>query len=194
MLITIRPAQKIDAKYIAPLIYSAIEDLAEHFTGAHSINQAIERLTVLIAQEDNRFSYQYALVIEADGNIIGIGSAYPENIIDDLTYKTIELSKELSWHIDKKLEDRLLKDKEAPKGTYYIDHLAIDEDYRGNGYATLLIEAMEKRSKDWGHKVVSLLVDLNNPKARALYERLGYRFLSDVQANGHQYAALIKNL
>lgn len=194
MSITIRPAQKKDAKSLAPLIYSAIEDLAEHFTGALSINQAIERLTVLIAKEDNRFSYQYALVIEADGNINGIGSVYPENVIDDLTYKTIELSKEFSWPIDKKREDRLLKDKEAPKGTYYIDHLAINEDYRGKGYATLLIEAMEKRGKDLGHKVVSLLVDHNNPKARALYERLGYRFLSNVQANGHHYAALIKNL
>jgi hypothetical protein len=47
MSITIRPAQKKDAKSLAPLIYSAIEDLAEHFTGALSINQAIERLTVL---------------------------------------------------------------------------------------------------------------------------------------------------
>lgn len=194
MSITIRPAQIKDAKSLAPLIYSAIEDLAEHFTGALTIDQAIDRLTLLISKDYNRFSYQYALVLESDGNIIGIGSAYPENVIDDLTYKTIELSKELSWHIDKKREDRLLKDKEAPKGTYYIDHIAIDKDYRGKGYATLLIEAMEKRGKDLGHKVVSLLVDLNNPKARVLYERLGYRFFSDVQANGHQYAALVKYL
>lgn len=194
MSITIRPAQKKDAKSLAPLIYSAIEDLAEHFTGALSTNQTIERLTVLIVEEENRFSYKYALVVEENGNIIGVGSAYPENVIDDLTFKTIELSKEFSWHINKEKENMLLKDKEAPKGTYYIDHLAIDKNFRGKGYATLLIEAMEKKGRELGYKVVSLLVDINNPKARVLYEKLGYSFLSDVQANGHNYAALIKNL
>jgi ribosomal protein S18 acetylase RimI-like enzyme len=148
----------------------------------------------LIAEDGNRFSYQYALVVEENGNIIGVGSAYPENVIDELTFKTIELSKEFSWHINKENENRLLNDKEAPKGTYYIDHLAIDKNFRGKGYATLLIEAMENKGRELGYKVASLLVDINNPKARVLYERLGYSFLSDVQANGHHYAALIKNL
>ncbi|KAF0091707.1 MAG: hypothetical protein FD141_1496 [Fusobacteria bacterium] len=194
MSITIRPAQKKDTESISPLIYLAIEDLAEHFTGATSANEAIERLTHLVAEEENRFSYQYALVIEEDGNIIGVGSAYPENIIDDLTYKTIELSKKFSWHIKSKIENRLLKDKEAPKGTYYIDHLAINEDYRGKGYATLLIEAMENNAIKMGFQVISLLVDNTNPNARDLYEKLGYRFLYNVQANGHNYIALVKNL
>lgn len=194
MSITIRPALKKDAKSLAPLIYSAIEDLALHFTGADSANEAIERLAVLVAEAENRFSYQYALVIEEEGNIIGLGSAYPENIIDDLTYKTIELSKKFSWHIKTKQENRLLKDKEAPQGTYYIDHLAIDKNYRGKGYATLLIEAMENNAIDMGFKVISLLVDFTNPKARILYERLGYSFLYNLPANGHVYAALVKNL
>lgn len=194
MSITIRPAIKKDAKAISPLIYSAIEDLAEHFTGATSANEAIERLAHLVSEEENRFSYQYALVIEEDGNIIGLGSAYPENIINDLTYRTIELSKKFSWHIKTKQENRLLKDKEAPQGTYYIDHLAVNEDYRGKGYATLLIEEMEKNAIEMGFKVISLLVDLTKPKARLLYEKLGYRFLYDVPANGHCYVALVKNL
>jgi ribosomal protein S18 acetylase RimI-like enzyme len=194
MSITIRPAQKNDAHYLAPLIYSAIEDLAEHFTGASSANEAIERLAHLVAEEENRFSYQYALVIEDDGNIIGVGSAYPENIIDNLTIRTIELSKQFSWHIKSKLESRLLKDKEAPQGTYYIDHLAVNEDYRGRGYATLLIKAMESNALEMGFGVISLLVDTTNPKARVLYEKLGYSFLYNVLANGHSYVALVKNL
>lgn len=194
MSIIIRPAQKKDAISLAPLIYSAIEDLAEHFTGALSIKQAIDRLTTLIAEEGNRFSYQYGLVAEENGNIIGIGTSYPENVIDELTFKTIELSKEFSWYINKEKENRLLNDKEAPKGTFYIDHLAIDKDYRGKGYAKLIIEAMENKGRELGYKVVSLLVDINNPKARALYEKIGYRFLSDVQANGQYYAALVKTL
>ncbi len=194
MSIIIRPAQKKDAKSLAPLIYLAIEDLAEHFTGANSASEAVEKLAILVAEEENRFSYQYALVLEEFGNIIGVGSAYSENIIDDLTYNTIELSKKFSWHINSKIENRLLKDKEAPKGTYYIDHLAVNEDYRDKGYATLLIEAMENNAMEMGFKIISLLVDFTNPKARSLYERLGYRFLNDVLANGHSYVALVKNL
>lgn len=194
MSIIIRPAIKKDAKSLAPLIYSAIEDLALHFTGADSANEAIERLAVLVTEEENRFSYQYALVIEEEGNIIGLGSAYPENIIDDLTFQTIELSKKFSWHIKSKQESRLLKDKEAPQGTYYIDHLAVNEDYRGKGYATLLLEAMENNAKEMGFMVISLLVDYANPKARSLYEKLGYRFLYNVPANGHNYVALVKIL
>lgn len=194
MSIKIRPAQKNDAKFLAPLIYLAIDDVAEHFTGATSINQAIERLTILIAEDFNRFSYRYALIIEDDDKIIGICSAYPENMIDELTFKTLGLSRKYFWHIHKEIEERLLKDKEAPIGTYYIDHLAIASDYRGKGYATLLIDAMEKRARNSGYSIISLLVDIKNPNARFLYEKLGYYFSSDVLANGHHYTALIKKL
>lgn len=194
MSIKIRPAQKNDAKILAPLIYMAIEDVAEHFTGATSINQAIERLTILIAEEFNRFSYQYALVIEDDDKIIGICTAYPENVIDELTFKTLGLSKKYSWHIHKEIEERLLKDKVAPIGTYYIDHLAITSDYRGKGYAKLLIEAMEKKARNSDYDIISLIVDINKPKARFLYEKIGYGFFNDVMANGHHYVALVKNL
>jgi len=194
MSVSIRPGKKEDAKFIAPLVYLAIEDLADMFTGAMTRNEAIERLALLSGQKGNRFSYEYALVMEEDNNIIGVGIAYPEKIIDKLTKNTLELSKKLSWQINEKISQRLLKDKEAPKGTYYIDSIAIDKGFRGKGYATLLIEVLEKKALEMGINITSLLADINNPRAKSLYEKLGYRSIGRVLANGHNYIALIKKL
>jgi len=172
----------------------AIENLAEQFTGTITKNEAIERLSVLITHKENRFSYEYALVIEENDNILGVVTAYPENIIDDLTFNTLELSRKLSWQINIEIQNRLLNDKEAPKGTYYIDNIAINKNYRSKGYATFLIEVIENNAVKIGYDVISILADINNPRAKFLYEKLGYKASGNVLANGHNYTVLMKNL
>jgi ribosomal protein S18 acetylase RimI-like enzyme len=52
--------------------------------------------------------------------------------------------------------------------------LATREELRGLGIGTKLITALEQRIKDRGLKEAVIGVEVDNPRARALYERLGY--------------------
>jgi ribosomal protein S18 acetylase RimI-like enzyme len=56
-----------------------------------------------------------------------------------------------------------------------IWQVAVREDLQGQGIGTALIAACEARILAAGRPLAALSVELSNPRARALYERLGYR-------------------
>jgi ribosomal protein S18 acetylase RimI-like enzyme len=63
---------------------------------------------------------------------------------------------------------------EAP-GVAVIMQLATHGDLQGLGLGTALIAAAEKRIRRRGFTVARVGVEDDNPRARALYERLGYQ-------------------
>ena len=57
-----------------------------------------------------------------------------------------------------------------------MEDLYTREEFRGKGYATILIKECEKRAKEKGFTKIGLAVNPNlNSKAKDLYEKLGYR-------------------
>jgi len=56
-----------------------------------------------------------------------------------------------------------------------IDSIAVDEDIRGKGIGSLLIKKVFEFAKDKGFKEIILEVVDTNPKAKKLYERLGFK-------------------
>jgi GNAT superfamily N-acetyltransferase len=46
---------------------------------------------------------------------------------------------------------------------------------RGRGVGTALVQAAEEVTAGWGRAVIGLAVELDNERARRLYERLGYQ-------------------
>ena len=63
------------------------------------------------------------------------------------------------------------KDRDA----LLMDGLAVVERARGQGTGSLLLQAVEDHARALGKKAVRLDVIDTNPRARRLYERLGYR-------------------
>jgi ribosomal protein S18 acetylase RimI-like enzyme len=53
--------------------------------------------------------------------------------------------------------------------------LAVHESFQGMGIGTLLISSLEDRVRDRGLALARLRVEHDNPRAAALYRRLGYR-------------------
>ena len=56
----------------------------------------------------------------------------------------------------------------------YVDGVAVADDMRGNGIGSRLFELLEKKATKNNIRKISLEVIDSNPRARALYERLGF--------------------
>ena len=69
----------------------------------------------------------------------------------------------------------MLLDHKTPPGDLYLDGIVVDPSLRGQGIGSALITAFEDRARDNGFATVSLEVIDTNPRARSLYERLGYQ-------------------
>ena len=60
------------------------------------------------------------------------------------------------------------------RGVPRLDHLEVPGPFQGRGIGTALLGAAEGTARQLGHERIALGVGLDNPKARRLYERLGY--------------------
>jgi len=72
----IRQAVRSDAGKAVPLIVQAIGHLAFVLTGTNDIQEAASVLNDFFGQEDNRISYQNALVMEEEGELVGVAIFY----------------------------------------------------------------------------------------------------------------------
>jgi ribosomal protein S18 acetylase RimI-like enzyme len=61
------------------------------------------------------------------------------------------------------------------KDDIYIAEIAIDENQRSKGYGTKVIKDVIDYAQKNDYKRVILDADFINPKAKALYERLGFK-------------------
>jgi GNAT superfamily N-acetyltransferase len=67
-------------------------------------------------------------------------------------------------------------DADDPEHLPQIVDLRVKESHRGRGYGSRFLGALERIAAAAGYRHLYLGVDpLNNPRAHALYERLGYR-------------------
>jgi len=66
-------------------------------------------------------------------------------------------------------------DYRARRGVGTLWQLAVHPALQSCGVGTVLIEAAEQRIRNRGLRQAELGVEEDNPRARALYERLGYR-------------------
>lgn len=62
----------------------------------------------------------------------------------------------------------------ADPGVVVLWAASVGEEWRGRGVGTALMRHLEQVAVERGRSVVELLVAKDNPRARALYERLGY--------------------
>ena len=77
--------------------------------------------------------------------------------------------------------------KEARAGTIW--QVATHPQLEGLGLATLLIEELEKRAVRRGVCRLRLAVEIENDRARRLYEHLGYRHIGNSEASWEAEAA-----
>ena len=182
----IKSAQKQDAKICIKLLNLAMEDIAYKLSGYDDPVKSDEILEKFFESETNRLSYKNVYVYKRDDVIIAAMCAY-------FGGDAWQLDSEISQHL-KALGKDAKVEKECFNDEFYIDSIAVDEKFRGQGLAKELILHSFARAKELGHKKVSLIVDVNKPKVRKFYESLGFKFNTKMIINLHEYDHMIKEI
>jgi ribosomal protein S18 acetylase RimI-like enzyme len=185
-LFEIYPAEAKDAEAVSRLMYEAIGDIAHTLAGTTDLPETLETLAELFRSPGCRLSRENALVCKDEqGRLAGFALSYAGADAEALDAPLLRRLRERGLPTAGLLP-------EARPGEYYLDSLAVDGAYRGAGLGTRLIEAFERRAAELGERQAMLLVDRANVKARALYERLGYREDGSIELSGHLYDRMIK--
>ena len=185
--ISIREARPEEAGRIADLIIMAMtEECCLHFCGPdHDIDDFRRVMISLVARTDTQYSYLNTLVAAIEDNIVGICVSYDGALLHQLRQPFIDAAL-YEWGIDhSSIPD------ETQAGELYIDSLAVDPAYRGRGIARLLLEASVEKSKRMNLPSTGLLVDVGNPRAEALYNKVGFRYAGTNSWGGHGMKHLV---
>lgn len=181
----LRQAQPSDVDAVIPLLHSAIGDIGNMLAGTNDTAQMLETLGQWFTQSGNRLSYEQVYVLEREGKIAGFFLAYHGSDIAALDAPIIAQLRAQGLSGDEVIP-------EARPDEYYLDSIAVSPDYQGQGIGTLLIDEFEQMARKLHHTKLLLIVDLDNVRAKALYERLGYTEDGQILVHGHPYYRMVK--
>lgn len=166
-----RPARIEDCYAIAELFSIASDGVADYVWSTMAADYP--GLTLLdigakrYANPDSNFSYKNCIVIEQNGEVIGILVTFP-----------IAESEKPIQNLKSNDEPDILApySLEAP-GTWYICAIALFPEFRGLGLGTQLLELAREQAREHGFTELSLLCFEQNTGALKLYKRNGFKVI-----------------
>ncbi|MBH5317393.1 GNAT family N-acetyltransferase [Paenibacillus sp. GSMTC-2017] len=183
----IEMARKDDVNEVMPLILSAIGDIAYSLSGTNDDDETWQVLSEYYNQEINRISYRNVIVDRRDGQIAGMLISYLGDKAEELDNPI--KNRLMQLHGEDAANEVVM---ECLQGDYYLDSVAVDERFRGQGIASELITAFEQRGRSLGCTQLSLIVEGDNNRAFSLYERLGYKEDGTIMVSGSEYTRMVK--
>lgn len=184
----IRPARKSDVDVVPELMLQAMEEIIFTFIGKNDIEEAIQFLSKLFTERNNQYSFENTFVTEdTEENIIGILTAYNGDQLEKLRAPVLSYMKN-QYNVS------IQPENETEGNEYYLDVVSISPSNQGKGIGSLLLKHGIKFAKKNGYSQVGLLVDLENPSAQRLYERLGFQIGKQITLVGGEYYHMHINL
>jgi ribosomal protein S18 acetylase RimI-like enzyme len=184
----IRPAVPSDAAKAIPLVLEAIGHIAFVLSGTTDSQETANILNDFFRQEENRVSYQNALVMEEGRELIGLAIFYDGA-------RARELDAPLEDAAAKKSGDPNYCIPSEPEASeFYLDTLCVSPHHRGKGLGRKLIEAGCDKARKLGHRRMALLVEVDHAPAIRLYERLGFCTDYTRRIAGQDYFHMVRSL
>ena len=84
----------------------------------------------------------------------------------------------LGCYVDGRLTGMIMGSYDSRKG--YINRLAVVKEHRRKGIARALVAEMEKRLRERGFRIITILVEDRSPESMALFSSLGYYRHEDI--------------
>lgn len=180
----IRPAKPEDASAVAPMMILAMDHIAGIFANSENYEDAIPFFDKFFRQDDNQYSYVHTLVFENEAGVVGSVTGYDGKLLGKLRQPILN-------ELHKSKPDFFPND-ETEAGEYYLDCVNVRSDQQGKGIGKTLIKAFCDHAYSLGHNRVGLIVDMENPAAKRLYENLGFHDAGKKNFMGHRYYHMVK--
>jgi ribosomal protein S18 acetylase RimI-like enzyme len=173
----IRKAIITDAENIALLLLMAMEDIVFKFIGEEDQEKAKTFLLHFIKNEDNQYSYQNCFVAEMDNKVVAAVDVYDGARLATLRQPVIE-------YIHNNYDKNLRLEDETGSGEFYIDTIGVSHGHRGKGIGAKLLQFLIDEYVKKQGKTLGLLVDEENPAAKKLYVKLGFKGVGKIAFAG----------
>lgn len=145
-----------------------MKDIVYAFIAEENYAKGIDFLCHFTQRENNQYSYENCTVAEVNGAVVAAINLYDGWNLNNLRRPVVEYVREVYGN-ELKLED------ETGAGEIYIDTLGVHPNCHGLGYGSALLKHVITQTVVDNRQTLGLLVDINNPKARNLYLKLGFK-------------------
>ena len=150
------------------LYYEAFES---KFSKLMNLDESINILTDLLNSEQTIYAVQDGVLVGFAGIQHGNKRLFKNSLQPFI--KQLGFVRGLSVAFALSLFDRPYKDSEL-----LMDGICVDKNMRGQGVGSLLLEGVYEFAKKNNYKTIRLDVVDTNPKARKLYEKIGFEAIS----------------
>lgn len=168
----IRKGKVEENEAIAKHLLLAMEDIAYLFIGDRNYDKALHFMKTLVGQQGNQYSYDNNWVVLEDDEIVATALVYPGDALAALRAPVAHLLK-TEYQVAFNPED------ETQAGEYYIDCIGVSPSQQGKGIGSQVLQFLIANYVEQEGKVLGLLVDEDNPKAKRLYDRLGFEVVGE---------------
>lgn len=175
----IRKATITDSNAIAALLYIAMDDIIARLINDENSANGIAFLQHFVQQKDNQYSWQNCWVLTIDDTIQAAINIYDGAALEILRLPILN-------YIHTIHSQKINPENETQAGEWYIDSLGVNKTIQGKGLGSILLEFVIDEFVNKKQQTLGLLVDVENPKAKVLYERLGFKVVGDKTLMGHQ--------
>lgn len=187
-----RPAQAGDINPAVALIYSSGISAFEYGFSIGNY-QACDFLAYCFVDGGGFFGWRNHTIAILDGSVVGIGAFYNGE-------PYLRLSAELVWqvlhfyplNIAVTVLRRMLQLKvlmpEPAKNMHYVANFAVRADMQGQQIGTALLCKQQEIARQLRRDTYALDVSVANPRAQALYQRLGFKVIKRQQFKGKKDA------
>lgn len=185
MGLTLRPARATDVAAATPLIFSAGPG-AFNFVFSHRTRMDAQGFIAHAFQSDRgEFSWRYHRIAELDGEVVGTAVGYTGAMAKNFLwpaaahifhcYGVVGAARVIRRGLQ--IEKIIVPPTRADM--FYIGNVAVSPALRGRGIGQQIMEHMHAEGRRQGATLCALDVSAANPRAEALYTRMGYRVVKE---------------
>lgn len=176
--VELKPCTKADVNVAVPLIYASGPDSFDFVFKNHK-HSAQDFLKFAFLRNGGEFSYDNHYALWRAGEIVAVGSYFKHKKASSFTFadaKNIIIFfglRGIGVALNGLKVETLIK--LPKKNEITLGHLGVVENIRGQGFGTQLIVLLMQKAKKQANEYFVLDVSEENPKAKALYEKLGFK-------------------